>query len=827
MKSLSIIIVAALSLIVPSVASAEKATEQPPEHPVAVVRCEPLPPAGNAEVAKVLKDKLVVPGACPAGQYPSRYGSGKDLSKVETCVDNTLYREHYLPSGERFSGPITDPNIAKSVAERLSEVARCPPGTHWEMIPDPTMMPPSKGPIPRDHIEDLKSPLKSDNPSYRQENGILRPNSTATDLGCTLQPSDKLYHCHQATLQVTPSNPVSGVSGQISVQKPFIPLISPQGSTSPNGTSLGQILAKSPDGSATIEMGWMVTPNTNINPKGDLIPRLFVYYSVNSYANAFYNNAKNPNGKGFISRSSKISPGDELNVGGTSPIFKILYSNSGDIGWQLFLNDQYLGYYSTADNLFSYTTGSQSVTVDFTQATDIEWYGEISSRFQTITTAMGNGILGTSAGSSSIDAIMYYDSSGKPHSAQLTGKTREGLPYYGLSNVTSNSTSFTYGGPGWSSNTAYVPNYDPNAAVLNGQLMQIEMTGGRKSVASQFSFDAGGVAAAPDGSAVYVVSPVPNGGISVWPRGQSGQNGTLGDPTFYPINFGTTPTKECLLCGPSGVAISPDGGTVYLTAGTTCIYQFDTSSQKSPCLSLPSGASGKADQVAVSEVGTEQTLFVSTSSLVYFYHFGEAFHPLNKIPGPVSSIVVSPDQAHLYVAGQNGTLYVVDLNALNFSNNPDNYIPQTYSIGTPIAAAVSPDSRRVYVVTSNVYPFPGLSNEELLTPVSSSVLVFDASGFERSPNASLTALGPIGLPAGPLPVGASMSADGSTLYVATTCFQVAGCGKSGATVDQISILSNQNNVAVAKLPYVAPAGNPLDHTTGTYLVPTGNFAGGR
>ena len=90
------------------------------------VRCEPMPLPGTEQVAKILKGKLVVPGACPAGQFPRKYKSGKDIPDGWACVELSSAAKKILPrSGQTRA--IFDLEEAKSVAEILSQPELCPP----------------------------------------------------------------------------------------------------------------------------------------------------------------------------------------------------------------------------------------------------------------------------------------------------------------------------------------------------------------------------------------------------------------------------------------------------------------------------------------------------------------------------------------------------------------------------------------------------------------------------------------------------------------------------------------------------------------------------
>ncbi len=135
----------------------------PADHPVVNIRCEPLPPAGNAEVAKVYADNLQDLRVCPAGKFPKRYSDGKDLRPGEKCV-RWPANFHDLP--DNVDRPMSDPGVAHSNAYQLSTVAPCPYGMDWQAAPtrgsgypDPPPPPPEPGIPPPSY--DVGQPSKS------------------------------------------------------------------------------------------------------------------------------------------------------------------------------------------------------------------------------------------------------------------------------------------------------------------------------------------------------------------------------------------------------------------------------------------------------------------------------------------------------------------------------------------------------------------------------------------------------------------------------------------------------------------------------------------
>jgi len=100
--------------------------EQAPQHAVARMRCEPLPPAGTPEIAAFLSAHLENMARCPSGQFPRFYGTGEDLPNSIKCVRPADFPGRFVEF-PTTPDPITDPRDAASMATTLSWVAPCPP----------------------------------------------------------------------------------------------------------------------------------------------------------------------------------------------------------------------------------------------------------------------------------------------------------------------------------------------------------------------------------------------------------------------------------------------------------------------------------------------------------------------------------------------------------------------------------------------------------------------------------------------------------------------------------------------------------------------------
>jgi hypothetical protein len=142
-----------------------------PEYPVATIRCRPLPPTKGPELSNYLADALQDLSLCPAGQFPMRYGSGKDLGADNTCVawDKETAARKVPWNWEGFGSPIEDPYSASDWAEGLSKVKPCPPemDEYWEGKPPPRGM---GGPPPPPQALDW---MRDPQPVFRPDAGIL------------------------------------------------------------------------------------------------------------------------------------------------------------------------------------------------------------------------------------------------------------------------------------------------------------------------------------------------------------------------------------------------------------------------------------------------------------------------------------------------------------------------------------------------------------------------------------------------------------------------------------------------------------------------------
>ena len=203
-----------------------------------------------------------------------------------------------------------------------------------------------------------------------------------------------------------------------------------------------------------------------------------------------------------------------------------------------------------------------------------------------------------------------------------------------------------------------------------------------------------GIAVSPDGHSVYVANG--SGSISQYDVGVGG--------ALSPKNPATVPTGNT----PFGLAVSPDGRSVYVTnSGDISVSQYDvgvggTLTPKSPSTVA---AGNHPAGVAVSLDGRS----------VYVTNFNNMFSP--------------DDDVFQYDVGAGGALQPKD--------------PPVVKAGfSPVGVAVSPDSRSVYVSELN-----------------------DVSQYDAGPNGALQPKSPATVPAGKYPSGVAVSPDGGSVYV--------------------------------------------------------------
>jgi hypothetical protein len=93
--------------------------------------CRPLPPTSGVEATGYLTNALQDLRVCPAGQFPMRYGSGKDLEGDFQghvyCVPKDPATASEIWDWRYFDRPIKNPYHASYLARLLANGSFCPP----------------------------------------------------------------------------------------------------------------------------------------------------------------------------------------------------------------------------------------------------------------------------------------------------------------------------------------------------------------------------------------------------------------------------------------------------------------------------------------------------------------------------------------------------------------------------------------------------------------------------------------------------------------------------------------------------------------------------
>jgi DNA-binding beta-propeller fold protein YncE len=212
----------------------------------------------------------------------------------------------------------------------------------------------------------------------------------------------------------------------------------------------------------------------------------------------------------------------------------------------------------------------------------------------------------------------------------------------------------------------------------------------------------------------FVAAGVGPAGVAVSPDGRSVYVANFFDDTVSQYTVGAggglspkTPASVAAGVGPAGVAVSPDGRSVYVTNAPTLvsgtISQYDVGaggalSAKSPA-TVPAGRAPSG--IAVSPSGTSVYVADALDNDVRQYDVGAGGALMAKTPAAVAAgsgpggVAVSPDGRSLYVANAAGSVSQYDVGA---GGALTANAPATVTAGSgAIGIAVTPEGGSVYV----------------------------------------------------------------------------------------------------------------------------------
>jgi DNA-binding beta-propeller fold protein YncE len=259
------------------------------------------------------------------------------------------------------------------------------------------------------------------------------------------------------------------------------------------------------------------------------------------------------------------------------------------------------------------------------------------------------------------------------------------------------------------------------------------------------------VAVSPDGGSVYVT----NGGNDSVSQYGVGPGGALSPKRPATVAAGANPI---------GVAVSPNGRSVYVAnfiggnlGGTVSQYDIGSGGELTPKSPATVFADSNPCGVAVSPDG--HSVYVTnyrteSQGTVSQYNVGAGGALSRKSPGSVitggaaCSVAVSPDGKSVYVANNAGSVSQYDVGP-GGALSPKSPPAVTDGMG-PFGVAVSPDGRSVYVTN-----FPR-----------GSVSPSTVSQFDVGVGGTLTPKSPATVAAGISPEGVAVSPDGHNVYVA-------------------------------------------------------------
>jgi hypothetical protein len=593
-----------------------------------------------------------------------------------------------------------------------------------------------------------------------------------------------------------------GVSGYFSINRPYVAEI--ESAHSLVQIQTGYTLSSSPTTLAgTVEMGWIVTNdpigNTDAVSSTDLVtdfqPHLFVFWSANNYVNGSYNVQCGAIGiyacASFVPKSGAIFwPGIALTPGDFHTFSTIHLTTAPTAGWHLYVDNNDIGYYP------DYIWSGQ-----FTSATIGTWQGEVASSSSSPTTAMGSGRFGDdpSESAASVGLARYYDQNLVAQSFTPD--------FVGVSPATATSGyhigptafgSFTYGGPGAAAAAAFVPGFTrtyvaPCGCWIGGNSVVTAIDVFDSNATSypvafgSYGWSANGRAVSPDGSTLFL-----NAGTYAAP-GQSQQAILALDAGTMAIKQTVTwPTDDYL----TTILAGPSGSTLYLGSDyppnypSGAIFSLTSTGGLSPAIT----SGNHPNPFAVTSDGRTLFAIQADSSLaVIDLASGSVSAPI--MTGWGIGTALRPDQSAIWTLnnGITATSFGLDLTT---GKPKAPYTVSTLPVagfpGMETSIAFSPDSTRAYVASVSAdYTQTFISTIDTATgnlatgiPNPITIAVTQSNGTSDI----------------------SLSADGSILFVDVPC-TLFNASQGGCISDTVSRVDTATGAVLSAVTVTSGGGN--------------------
>jgi len=188
----------------------------------------------------------------------------------------------------------------------------------------------------------------------------------------------------------------------------------------PDFHSLAEIAVETGDAQEIVELGWTIDLGVN----GDLQPHVFAFHWHNGQPTCY-------NACGWVQVSKDTMPGMRI-APGEAHLYEIRQRN-GD--WWLYYDGDAMGYFPQTE--FAGT---------FTQATLVQWFGEVAAATGSPCTQMGTGKLGADGGAATFDDMHLFDPDGTTAAAGAMPGLVSDTALYNIGQNT--RTRFGFGGPG-------------------------------------------------------------------------------------------------------------------------------------------------------------------------------------------------------------------------------------------------------------------------------------------------------------------------------------------------------------------------------------------